>query len=40
MYQVAAAMNVIRPGLPRFRCGFIVISTSWSNAVSIRIGGS
>jgi NADPH2:quinone reductase len=28
--------NVIRPVSPRLRCGFTVISTSWSNAVSIR----
>ncbi len=33
-------MNVIRPASRRFLCGFTVISTSRSNAVSIRISFS
>jgi hypothetical protein len=39
-YHAASDLKVIRPGFPAFRFGFIVISISCSNAVSIFINRS
>ena len=36
-YHAAAGLKVIRPGFPALRFGFMTISISWSNAVSIFI---